>query len=472
LFGKVLFLYQKGGMKMAKKETGIIRVAKYIRVSTDRQAKAGDSLREQDETLSEYINKNERMILSNTYIDDGISGQKLDRDDFSRLMKDIRAGKIDLIIFTKLDRWFRSLRHYLNTQAILETHNVSWTAVSQPFFDTTTAHGRAFVAQSMTWAELEAQNDSERILSVFANKIKNGEVISGNAPLGYDIVNKHLSPNADAEKIVKIFEYYRDNVNIRALQRYGASELGVIRGHSQFKRIIQNAKYKGEFRGNKDFCPPIVGADLWDECNRLLSRNQKANKSHEYVFAGLIRCADCGNMAASTTLMRYGKETKEGGRVIYRYPAYRCQAGMSGRECINGKQYFESTIQRRVMERAKSDLRDYIASYNASIVPATNYEAKRKAIMRKMEKLKELYVNDLITLDEYKADKSQYEGALAAIPDEAPQTRDLSHLQKVLDMDIGEVYSRMNTAEKNRFWRSFIDVIMIDSNHNMEIKFL
>ncbi|KAK9680626.1 Recombinase zinc beta ribbon domain [Popillia japonica] len=464
---------------MIKKKTGIIRVAKYIRVSTDRQAKAGDSLREQDETLTDYINKNERMILSNTYIDDGISGQKLDRDDFSRLIKDVKADNIDLIIFTKLDRWFRSLRHYLNTQAVLEAHNVSWTAVSQAFFDTTTAHGRAFVAQSMTWAELEAQNDSERILSVFENKVKNGEVISGTAPLGYDIVNKHLVPNADAEKVIKIYEHYHANVNVRELQRYGRSELGIVRGHTQFKRIIKNTKYKGEFRDNKDYCPALVSKEMWEECNRLLSRNQKANKTHDYVFAGLIRCGDCGRMMAAATVTRYqnGKKMEpkmgaDGNMNYYKYPTYRCQARTNGNECISTKQYYGSTIERRVLECIKDEIRDYMTKYNASIAPAVNYDAKRKAIEKKIGKLKELYVNDLITLDEYKADKSQYEESLAAIPNESPQVRDLSHLQKVLDMDIDKVYSHMDTLKKNQFWRSFIDVIVLDNNHNMEIKLL
>ena len=114
------------------------------------------------------------MILVDTYIDDGISGQKLKRDDFQRLIDDVRAGRIDLIIFTRLDRWFRNLRHYLNTQDILDKHGVSWTAIEQPYFDTSTPHGRAFVNNSMIWAELEAQNDSDRILGVFDDKVDNG----------------------------------------------------------------------------------------------------------------------------------------------------------------------------------------------------------------------------------------------------------------------------------------------------------
>lgn len=111
---------------MPKKENSkLIRVAAYSRVSSDEQAKHGDSMRDQGERTLEYINSHPDMVLAGVFTDDGISGQKLERDDFQRLMDAVKADEIDLIIFTKLERWFRSLRHYLNTQAILEEHNVS-----------------------------------------------------------------------------------------------------------------------------------------------------------------------------------------------------------------------------------------------------------------------------------------------------------------------------------------------------------
>lgn len=200
----------------------LLRVAIYIRVSTDKQVKDGDSMRDQLATGQKYIDSHENMILVDTYIDDGISGQKLKRDDFQRLIDDVRAGRIDLIIFTRLDRWFRNLRHYLNTQDILDKHGVSWTAIEQPYFDTSTPHGRAFVNNSMIWAELEAQNDSDRILGVFDDKVDNGEVLSGSTPLGYTIVNKHLVPDDDAPTAVAIFQYYRKYI---AIHQSGSNHL-------------------------------------------------------------------------------------------------------------------------------------------------------------------------------------------------------------------------------------------------------
>ena len=180
------------------------------------------------------------MILVDTYIDDGISGQKLKRDDFQRLIDDVRAGRIDLIIFTRLDRWFRNLRHYLNTQDILDKHGVSWTAIEQPYFDTSTPHGRAFVNNSMIWAELEAQNDSDRILGVFDDKVDNGEVLSGSTPLGYTIVNKHLVPDDDAPTAVAIFQYYRKTGNLSMTLRYMESEFGLVRSAASLKNMLTN----------------------------------------------------------------------------------------------------------------------------------------------------------------------------------------------------------------------------------------
>ena len=113
----------------------ITNVAIYVRVSTDRQAKKGDSIDEQLSTCKAYIASKENMVLAGTYIDDGISGRKIKRGDFEQLLDDVRLGRVNLIIFTKLDRWFRSLRHYLNTQAVLEANHCDWLAVDQPYFD-------------------------------------------------------------------------------------------------------------------------------------------------------------------------------------------------------------------------------------------------------------------------------------------------------------------------------------------------
>lgn len=460
-----------------QKDSTLKRVAVYIRVSTDKQAKKGDSLAEQEDTLKRYVAEHDDMIIHSIYIDDGISGQKLNRNEFERLMDDVVSGNIDLIIFTKLDRWFRSLRHYLNTQATLEKYNVGWLAVSQPFYDTTTAQGRAFVAQSMTFAELEAQTGSERILATFDYKVKIGEVISGNAPLGYDIVDKRLVPNDDAKKIVKIFEFYQKNPNLRALMRYSSDELGIVRGHKQFKLIMQNTKYKGVFRDNLNYCTPLVSEELWEECNELLKRNQRSNKRHDYVFTGLITCSDCGMKMAACTV-KHRKHMKQGDTIAldgtdshYRYPAYRCQRRINNHLCDNKKQFYEKTLEKKLLPMLKPEIENFIASYEASIAPAVDTTSKRKTIEQKISKLKELFINDLITIEEFKIDKAKFEDALSQLPDVSYSYKDLSSIKTLLSSDIESLYYTMNTNEKNQFWRSFLHEIRIDNNHNIELVF-
>ena len=135
-----------------------------MRVSSDKQAQEGDSLAAQRAALLKHINDRPDLVLAGEYMDDGISGTKYSqRDELQRLLDDVAAGKIDLIAFTKLDRWFRSVRHYTATQAILDKYNVGWTAIWEPIYDTTTPQGRLIVNQMMSIAQFEAENTSRLI---------------------------------------------------------------------------------------------------------------------------------------------------------------------------------------------------------------------------------------------------------------------------------------------------------------------
>lgn len=453
-------------------EKVLLRVAIYIRVSTDKQVKDGDSMRDQLATGEKYINDHENMILADTYIDDGISGQKLNRDDFQRLLDDVRAGRIDLIIFTRLDRWFRSLRHYLNTQDILDRHGVSWTAIEQPYFDTSTPHGRAFVNNSMIWAELEAQNDSDRILGVFDDKVENGEVLSGSTPLGYSIVNKHLEPDDDAPKAVSIFQYYRKSGSLNRTLQYMESEFGLVRSAVSLKNLLKNTKYIGVFRNNDCYCPPIIDKELFEDVQRLLKINIKSGKKHEYIFQGLIVCDDCEHIMSGcqqTTTRKY----KDGTKKLYKYNSYRCYQGITLRRCVNRKYVFESKVETFVLEHVRPELEQYIAEYEVANMPAIRTDAKRRSIETKMQKLKDLYLNDLITMDEFKIDREKLLLQLEKInAEDTRPVKDLSSLRRFLNMDFESLYHDFTAIEKRELWRSVIREIRVNHKKEMSIIFL
>lgn len=462
-------MYSKSLMPAAT-VPGLIRVAAYIRVSTDAQAKKGDSTGEQMDTLQAYINDNEQMILQDVYIDDGVSGQKLNRNDFTRLMDNVRAGLIDLIVFTKLDRWFRSLRHYLNTQATLEKCGVNWLAVSQPYYDTTTPQGRAFVAQSMTFAELEAQNDSVRIRDVFDWKYKNGQVLSGSVPLGYSIKNKHMIPNGDAYKAQAVFDYYDRSSSLNATISYLETEFNIVMSQANLKKsILTNTKYIGVFRDNENFCPAIISRDLFDRVQRKLQYNVKSSQRYPYIFSGLVVCSCCGHAMSGCT-QSTSRNKKTGQR--YKYPAYRCRGAYPNRRCENRKIVYESTLEKYILENIKPLISQYLVDYEIKAAPVVDNRQKRAAILKKIDRLKELYVNDEITMDEYKTDKARYMDQISTLPDTSAPEKDLTALREFLNMDITAIYETMTAEEKRYLWRSVIKEIRVNASREYEIIFL
>ena len=450
-------------------ENTLCRVAIYIRVSTDAQAKKGDSVSEQLETLKSYVDSHDNLILYDTYIDDGVSGQKLNRGDFTRLMNDVRTGSINMIIFTKLDRWFRSLRHYLNTQEILEKYNVSWLAVSQPFYDTTTPQGRAFVAQSMAFAELEAQNTGTRIRDVFNYKYKQGQVLSGKTPMGYSIKDKKLVPNEDSNKILAIFEYYDRVGSLNATILWMEEEYNIIMSKQNLKKsILQNTKYIGSFRDNPNFCQAKVPQKLFERVQHRLNQNIKSSQKHAYIFSGLIVCSCCGY----TMYGAMHRTNKCSNGTIYRYPVYRCYGAHSSHHCINRKAVFESTLEKYMLTNIKPLIKKYLGEYNLKSTSAIDIQKKKEGTLKKIDRLKELYINDGITLDEFKTDKAKFLKQIEALPVIESPKKDLSALQKFLEFDLDVIYQKMELDDKRYLWRNIIKEIRIDNQHNIEIIFL
>ena len=103
------------------------RAALYIRVSTDEQAKHGFSLPEQKADLTAYAHEH-GYFIAGVYADEGTTARKTitRRKELQRLLDDVRAGRIDIIIMKCLDRWFRNVRDYYNVQDILDAHGCLW----------------------------------------------------------------------------------------------------------------------------------------------------------------------------------------------------------------------------------------------------------------------------------------------------------------------------------------------------------
>ena len=438
-----------------------MRAALYCRVSSDRQAQEGDSIAAQLDALNKYASERKYTIIG-TFVDDGISGTKYDRDELQRMLSEVEAGHVDIVLVTKMDRLHRSLRNFLNMQDTLDRHGCAWCAIWEPQYDTSTPQGRMIVNTMMNLAQFEAEQTGERVRQVFGHKTQNREVLSGNAPPGYSIIDKHLVPNADADKIRRAFEIY-DSTNSLAetVRAVGGNGLPVtVQG---MKYLLKRRVYIGERNGVPDFCEPIVERDLFDRVQIALSRNIKRSQKRTYLFSSLIRCAHCGATLSSGTRNDRGK--------LSQY--YRCRHHYQRMfdRCENNRTVYEYKLEKMLLDMLPDIVIEETRRLEEQQKPVEDYEKKKKALEKKLERLKVLFVNDEITLDEYRHDKADLLDQIARL---APVTRPEPRgaILSLEGMNIREVYEILTKDEQRMFWRGIIKEIRVDKELHFYFDFL
>jgi len=290
-------------------------VACYIRVSTEEQARHGLSLEAQKETLEKYARDNDLKIYD-FYIDDGITARKRlgSRKAFQRMLEDVKADRIDLIIFIKLDRWFRNIADYYKTMEVLDTHGVHWKATEEDY-DTTTSNGRLHLNIKLSIAQNESDQTSDRINYVFANKRKNGLVISGSKKYGFDIVDqKYVANKEEQENLIEFFKYF---VSIQGDTRKAFAyykDHFPFKSFDTYKKIIQDTSYIGKYQLYRkkefldDYCPAIVPKELWDQVQEVRHKAPRKPRDDREIpvtlFNGFMYCPIC-NMRLSRDIKHY-----------------------------------------------------------------------------------------------------------------------------------------------------------------------
>lgn len=435
------------------------RVALYIRVSTEEQALHGDSIETQKQALMEYAQKNQYKIVE-CYIDDGFTATSLKRPGLQRLLQDVKEEKIDLIIFTKIDRWSRGVRNYYKIQDILDNHKVDWKTIFENY-DTSNAAGQLHINIMLSVAENEAAVTSERIKAVFKNKIKNKEVVTGKVPKGYKIENKKLVIDKETVNLVEsMFSYFEIHQSKRATMNFLRDELGVNLSYKTISNMLSNSLYKGEYKGIIDYCPAIISKKRFDKIQTLLKRNISTNSTNRiYLFSSLIVCSHCNHNIA-------GFNTKHNNKFFFNY---RCNHNYYRKLCDNNRCISEKKIEKKIIEQFKIQLNDYIVDHE---VKKKNKPKKsnKVEIENKIKKLNDLYINDFITLEEYKQKHQFYKSKI--IEDESLQEEfNIESYKKLLNINFEEDYQKLDREDKRAFWRSFIKEIKIDHDCNVKLKF-
>ena len=292
------------------------RCAIYTRKSSDEGLEqAFNSLDAQREACAAYIlsQKHEGWtVLPTLYDDGGVSGGTLDRPALQRLLTDISARKVDVVVVYKIDRLTRSLFDFAKIVEAFDAHGVSFVSITQQF-NTTTSMGRLTLNVLLSFAQFEREVAGERIRDKIAASKKKGMWMGGLPPLGYDVQDRKLVVNEkEARTVTHIFERYLELQSVRALQAelaaagirskqrtlkdgtsYGAQKLS----RGALYLMLQNRLYRGDIthKGNAypGKHPAIIDEALWEEVQALLAKNRVARAVGSYakqpsLLAGLV----------------------------------------------------------------------------------------------------------------------------------------------------------------------------------------
>ncbi|MCA9129233.1 MAG: recombinase family protein [Planctomycetales bacterium] len=275
----------------------IIRCAIYTRKSTDEGLDQDfNSLDAQYEASFAYIasQKHEGWKLVNERYDDGgTSGGTLERPSLQRLLSDIDAGRIDMVVVYKIDRLTRSLADFAKLVERFDAVGCSFVSVTQSF-NTSSSMGRLTLNVLLSFAQFEREVTAERIRDKIAASKAKGMWMGGNLPLGYD---KDPSPNSrrlvinpsEAETVRRLFTLYDELGCLNLAKQHADKEnlrskrvtysTGRTRGGNSFSRgqlyyLLRNPTYIGKiphkqntYDGQHD---PIIDQDLWDRVQTKL----------------------------------------------------------------------------------------------------------------------------------------------------------------------------------------------------------
>src|SRR3981081_4003194 len=197
---------------MTSATTKRVRCAIYTRVSDDQGLEQDfNSLDAQYDASQSYIRSQAHAdwtLIGSKYAGGGFTGGDIDRPALQRLLDEVRAGKVDVIVVYKVDRLTRSLADFAKLVELFDRHNVSFVSVTQQF-NTTTSMGRLTLNVLLSFAQFEREVTSERIRDKISASKRKGLWVGGMAPLGYDTKDRKITVNeAEAACVRTIFHSY------------------------------------------------------------------------------------------------------------------------------------------------------------------------------------------------------------------------------------------------------------------------
>lgn len=348
------------------------RCAIYTRKSTSAGLEQEfNSLDAQKEACEAYIQRQPGwVVVPDNYDDGGFTGSNTDRPAFQRLLEDVEAGKIDIVVVYKVDRLSRSLLDFAQVMDRLNRSGAAFVSVTQNF-STADAMGRLTLNMLMSFAEFEREMIAERTRDKIAASRRKGKWTGGTVPLGYDVVDKKLVVNdLEADVVREAFQLYLQHRSALAVARElnrtdrltkhrraksGATRHGKAWGKDSVLRLLRTPLYAGLISSDGELYDgehdALIDRATYDEAQEHLDAamgSQSApGRNPDYILRGRLFCARCGH-AFSTASTRRGSQE-------YRY--YRCvKTVKEGQESCGSKPLPADAIEEFVVQQIRTGL--------------------------------------------------------------------------------------------------------------------
>src|SRR5919107_1810115 len=268
------------------------RCAVYTRKSSEeRLEQAFNSLDAQREACEAFVRSQRHegwALLPARYDDGGLSGGTLERPALQRLLGDIRAGRVDLVLVYKVDRLTRSLAGFAKIVEVMDAHGASFVSVTQ-HFNTATSMGRLTLNMLLSFAQFEREVAGERIRDKIAASKRKGMWMGGNVPLGYQVRERKLVVDeAEAATVRRIYADYLALGSVRLLRERLRAD-GVVGksgrplGRGALFHLLRNRVYRGEVAHKGAVYPgehaAIVERELWESVQGRLAAGRSGARS-------------------------------------------------------------------------------------------------------------------------------------------------------------------------------------------------
>jgi site-specific DNA recombinase len=398
-----------------------IRCAIYTRKSSEEGLEQSfNSLDAQRESSEAFILSQRQegwRVVPTRYDDGGYSGGNMERPALKRLLEDVEAKKVNVIVVYKVDRLTRSLSDFAKIVEALDARGVSFVSVTQQF-NTTSSMGRLTLNILLSFAQFEREVTGERIRDKIAASKKKGMWMGGLVPLGYDLEGRKLVPNPkESDLVCKIFSAYlklgfvsklavqldRDKIRSKVwLTRTGTRLGGVALARGALYALLRNRLYVGDIRHRDQWYPGehkgVVPRDLWDKVQVQLNRNlrtrrKRARDQASSLLTGLVEDAAGNRFIPSFTI-------KRGRR--YRYYVSQLAIKSPGGERNGPTRVPAHELEGRITERllvflkSDADVFDRLGAEDESPAISRNLVAAAKKLAARLPSLPSDDLRDLL----------------------------------------------------------------------------